>query len=163
MLRSTVRAGALLLALSLFAAAPGVARADAEADVRAAFAALQAALKAGDAEKIWPLLDKDSQAAAERVAKGWKGRYNDARPRDRLKLEKMFGLTAKEMAGLTGKLYVKSKRYLGVHDEIAPSKVTKVAVAGDKATVFYTEPDGDKVKLELVKQGGQWKVSLKAE
>jgi hypothetical protein len=134
-----------------------------EAEVRSAFTALQKALKSGDAEKIWPLLDKSSQEAAARVAKGWKGRYSKARPRDKVKLEQMFGLSAKEMAGLTGKLYVKSKRWQGLHDEIAPSVVTKVMVAGARATVFYTEPDGDKEKLLFTRQGGQWRASLKAE
>jgi hypothetical protein len=34
-------------------------------------------------------------------------------------------------------------------------------VDGDKATVFYTEEDGDKEKLSLVRQGGKWKFFLK--
>ena len=37
----------------------------------------------------------------------------------------------------------------------------KVMVDGDKATVFYEEEDGDKEKLELVRQDGKWKVIVK--
>jgi hypothetical protein len=36
-----------------------------------------------------------------------------------------------------------------------------VSVDGNKATVDYTEADGDQEKLHLVRQDGKWKLSLK--
>jgi hypothetical protein len=159
--RFTLRAGALALGLVLGVGhGPAAARAAGdEEDVRAAFTAFQAALKAGDSDKLWPLLDSASQAEAERVARTLKANY--AKAKDKAKLEKTFGLTAAELAGLTGKVYLKSKRFLGKYGEVPGSKVDKVAVEGDKATVFYTEEDGDKEKLSLVRQGGKWKFILK--
>src|SRR5262249_49483167 len=103
--------------------------------------------------------DSASQAEAERVARTLKANY--AKAKDKAKLEKTFGLTAAELAGLTGKVYLKSKRFLGKYGEVPGSKVDKVAVEGDKATVFYTEEDGEKENLSLVRQGGKWKFPLK--
>jgi hypothetical protein len=159
--RFTLRAGALALGLVLGVGQGPAAARDAgdEEDVRAAFTAFQAALKAGDRDKLWPLLDSASQADAEKVARNLKANY--AKAKDKAKLEKTFGLTAEELKGLTGKIYLKSKRFRGKYGEVPGSKVDKVAVDGDKATVFYTEEDGDQEKLSLVRQGGKWKFSLK--
>jgi hypothetical protein len=151
---------AVMLCCLVPAVAPS-ARADAEDDVRAAFAAYQAALKSGDPEKIWPLLDSDTQAAAEKVAKTYRESYEKANDTDKAKLEKSFGLKAEEMAKMTGKVYLKSKRFLGKYDEIPGSKLTKVTIKGNEATVDYTEEDGDKEKLQMVRQDGKWKVVVK--
>ena len=72
--------------------------------------------------------------------------------------EEEVGLAAFE--DLTGVGFVKTKRFHGTHDELSKSKIDKVTIQGDKATVAYIEPDDDKVKISLVRQDGQWKVSL---
>jgi hypothetical protein len=128
--------------------------------VRQTFAALQAALKAKDADKLWALLDSESQADAERAAKAVQEAYTKAPPEAKTEQEKALGLPGAERSGLTGKGFLKTKRFLGKYDEVSESKIDKVTVQGDSATVNYTEPDGDKEKLSLVRQSGQWKVSL---
>jgi hypothetical protein len=158
MIRQT--APTVLLGFLVLSAAPAV-RADGEDDVRATFATYQAALKSGDPEKIWPLLDSDTQAGADKAAKTFREQYEKANEADKAKLEKSLGLKAEEMAKLTGKVYLKSKRFLGKYDEIPGSKLTKVTIKGDEATVDYTEEDGDKEKLQMVRQGGKWKVVVK--
>jgi hypothetical protein len=164
MIMSHARCCTLLLALLVTSSSPTPALAGAdEKDVRTTFVALQKALKTGDPEKIWPLLDKATQAAAERTAKALKDRHARAKAKDKTRLEKMFGLKPEEMTKLTGKLYLKTTRFQGKHDEIPPSKIDKITVEGDKATVAYTEPDGDKEKLSLVRQGGKWKVVLRID
>jgi hypothetical protein len=158
MLRYAAR---LFLGLAVLAL-PTAARADADEDaVREAFTAFQAAIKAGDPEKIWPLLDSTTQAAAERSAKILRENYGKAGDKEKAELEKTTGLSADELGKLAGKTYVKSKRFLAKHEEVPGSKITKVMVQGDKATVFYTEADGDKEKLPLVRQGGKWKLSVR--
>ena len=148
----------------LLLSAAGPARADSDDDkaVRSAFADFQAALKAGDPEKLWPLLDSASQADAEADAKALRDSYAKAGAKDKAKLEKAHGFTADEIASLTGKAYLKSKRFLGKYDELPDGKVEKVAVDGDKATVGYVEADGDHQKIELVRQDGKWKVVARA-
>ena len=47
-----------------------------------------------------------------------------------------------------------------MYDEVPGSMIDKVTPEGDSATVFYTEEDRDKKRLKLVRQNGQWKVSL---
>jgi hypothetical protein len=147
-----------LLALAVLAPAP--ARAGDEDDVRKAFADLQKALKAQDPEAIWPLLDAASQKAAEAKAELTRTAYAKAGAKDKATLQKALGLSADELDKLTGKLYLKSKKFTAKYDEIPGGKVTRATVDGDRATVFYTEPDGDKEKTELVRQDGKWKVVL---
>jgi hypothetical protein len=146
--------------LTLCLLTPTSVRADDEADVKKVFADLQKALKAKDAEQIWPLLDAATQKTAEREAETIKTGYLKTAAKDRPKLEKALGMSADELSKLTGKTYLKSKKFLGKNNEVADGKVTRVAVDGDKATVFYTEEDGDKVKMELVRQDGKWKVVM---
>jgi hypothetical protein len=131
-----------------------------EEPARQAFVALQTALKAKDADKLWALLDTDSQADAERAAKAVQEAYTKAPADAKAEQEKALGLTGPELAGINGKTFLKTKRFLGKYDEVADSKIEKVTVQGDTATVNYVESDGDKVKLNLVRQGGQWKASL---
>ena len=64
------------------------------------------------------------------------------------------------MSKITGKLYLKAKPFLGKYREVPGSKIDKVTVEGDKATVHYTEDDGDKETLPLVKQDGKWRLSV---
>jgi hypothetical protein len=139
----------------LVAAAPGFA---AEEDkVKEAFKAFQDAVKAKDGDKLWDLLDTSSREGAEKMAKTFKDAYAKAKDDKKKELEKNLGLTADELAGLTGKTFLKSTRYYGKYHEVPGSTVEKVTVEEKKATVFYKEEDGDKEKLEFVNQDGKWK------
>jgi hypothetical protein len=138
----------------------GPPAADQEAEVRAAFAELQAALGARDADKLWALLDGKSQADAEREARGIQASYAKAGAEERAKQEGALGLTGPELAGLTGKGFLKTKRFHGRYHEVPDSEIEKVAVEGENATVYYLEPDGDKEKLILVRREGRWKAWL---
>jgi hypothetical protein len=152
--------GPLLAALVGCSASDKPPPATGEDEVKKAFASLQEALKAKDADKIWALLDADSQADAERQATAVRDAYAKADKAGREEMEKTLGLGGKELESVKGVGYLKTKRFLGKHDEIADSKLDKVTVAGDKGTVNYTEQDGDKEKLTFTKVKDGWKVSL---
>jgi hypothetical protein len=132
-----------------------------EGVLRQAFTALQEALKAKDADKLWDLLDADSQADAERAAESLRKAYAEASEAEKAEQAKNLGVKPAGLAKLTGKGFLRTRRFLGKYDEIPGSKVEKVTVQGDSATVNYLEPDGDKEKLKLVRQKGAWKVSLR--
>jgi hypothetical protein len=147
--------GTVLLAQDLRSA-----QGKAEDEVRDAFTALQGALKAKDAAKVWALIDSDTQADAEKNAKKVKSAYKKASDKEKADHEKGLGLTADDFAKLDGQLLLKTKRFLGKYDEIITSKITGVTVQGDSATVDYLEADGDKVKAGYTRQQGKWKVAL---
>jgi hypothetical protein len=128
--------------------------------VRAQFAALQAAVKAGDADKLWTLMDSKSQADAEQAAKAIQAAYAKAGAEVKAKQEETLGLPAGELSGLTGKGFLKTKRFPAKYRELPESTIEKVTVEGANATVYYLESDGDKEKLIFVRQDGQWKVWL---
>jgi hypothetical protein len=134
--------------------------ADQEAAVREQFAELQSALKNRDANKLWTLLDSKSQAEAERAAKDIQTAHEKATAEEKAKQEAVLGLTATEVAGLTGKGFLKTKRFQKKYDEVPDSTIERVVVQGDSATVYYLEPDGDTEKAILVRQDGRWKVWL---
>ena len=131
-----------------------------EGAVRQAVTEFQAAFKHHDVDKLWSLLDSESQADAERAAKAIQGAYSKATPEQKVEREKALGLSGAELGALTGSSFLKTKRFYGKYDELADSKIDKVTVQGDEATVAYTEPDGDKEKLALVREAGQWKLTL---
>jgi hypothetical protein len=133
---------------------------DQDAAVREQFAELQSALKNRDTDKLWTLLDDKSKAQAERAAKDIQTAHDKATPEDKAKHENALGLTTTEFARLTGKGYLKTKRFQKKYDELPESKIDRVVVQGDSATVYYLEPDGDKEKAILVRQDGRWKVWL---
>jgi hypothetical protein len=137
------------------------AAAKGEDEVRQTFVGFQEALKAKNAEKIWSLLDDDSQADAEREAKSIRDAYDKAAPGERAELEKALGLTGTELAGLKGVGFLKTRRFLGKYDEVPESKIEKIEVKGDKGVVHYLEPDGDKEKFDLVRQTGKWKLNVR--
>jgi hypothetical protein len=126
--------------------------------VREVFTSFQKALKDAHAEKIWDLLDADSRDDADRAAKGLRDKYAKASGDEKKAQEKDLGLSADELGKLTGKTFLKSKRFLGKYHEVHDSKFDKASVQGDKATVNYVEEDGDKEKFNLVREGGKWKL-----
>jgi hypothetical protein len=131
-----------------------------EGEVRQKFTELQLALKDRDTDKLWALLDSKSQADADRAAKVIQTTYAKASAEEKADQEKALGLTGAELATLTGKGFLKSKRFQGKYHEVPDSKIEKVVVQGDSATIYYLELDGDKEKTILVRQEGQWKVWL---
>jgi hypothetical protein len=143
---------------------PGTAAGNEEGPVKETFQAFQAALKARDSDKIWALLDKDSQAAAEDRAKTLREHY--AQTPDgpaRAAQAKALGLQPPELAKLTGPGFLKCDLFLldEKNKELPESRISKPpSVQGDRATVYYVEPDDDKQTLTLVKVDGHWKVSI---
>ena len=161
---SRIHAG--ILAVSLCAVAVGCStpggaqKGGDEGPAREAFESLQQAIKAKDADKMWALLDEDSQADAEREAGGIRDAYAKADDAGKKELEKNLGLPGAKLAGLKGPGFLETRRFLGKYDEVADSKVEKVTVEKDRATVNYLEPDGDKEKFTLTRQQGKWKLSV---
>lgn len=124
------------------------------------FASFQAGLMAKDADKLWSLLDEDSQADAEREAKAIRDAYAKADEAGKKEFEKNLGLPGAELAVLKGQGFLKTRRFIGKYDEVPESKLEKVAVQGNQATISYAEPDGDKEKFTLSRQNGQWRLSV---
>jgi hypothetical protein len=93
-----------------------------EKKVRDAFTAFADAVKAKDAAKIWKVLDKDSQTAANRAARSLKTTYENANAAGKAKLEKATELTGAELAKLTGEGFLKSKGFYGKYHEVPGSK-----------------------------------------
>jgi hypothetical protein len=141
-------------------AAPSGSSSEEEAQVKQTFAAFQKALRVKDADKVWDLLDDDSRADAQRVAKAISDAYAKATADEKAKQEKELDLPGAELSILSGTGFLKTKRFLGKYNEIPESKVEKVVLVGDKATINYTEDDGDKEKLAAVRQGGQWRLTV---
>ena len=129
--------------------------------IRQTFAAFQAALKTRDGEALYRLLDRDSRADAEAAAKALQETYAKAPQTAKGEQEKALGLTGVELAQLTAAGYLKSNRFHGMYEELSESKIDDIRVQGDRATVSYTEPDGDKEKASLVREDGQWKVTVR--
>lgn len=128
--------------------------------MREKFAQLQSAMKNGDADKLWSLLDARSRADAEKIAKDIQTTYNKAEIEEKAKHEEVLGLKGTELAELNGKGFLKTKRFQKRYDEVPEGKIDKVVIQGDSATIYFLEPDGDKEKAILVRQDGQWKVWL---
>jgi hypothetical protein len=160
-------AGLLLAALASGCSAPAPptggspAAAGDEQQLRVRFDNIRAALRAADADRLWSLLDGQSQAEAERVAAALRSAYDRADLAGRAKYETDWGLAAAELAGLTGKGLLRSKRFRDRHHEAAAGTFDGVAVQGDSATVYYRDAEGDREKLLLVRRGGEWRLWLR--
>src|SRR5207248_1888460 len=98
-------------------------------------------------DKIWDLIDSDSQAAATRSAKLVQAAYGKTGDKDKAGFEKRYGLSSKDLTGMTGKLFLKSDRFHGKYHEVPGSKLDAVKVKGDTAKLTYIEEDGDKEKF----------------
>jgi hypothetical protein len=162
-------AGAGLLLLTLMAGparpqdkaakAPGE---DAAAKVRARFSELQAALKAKDVDRTWKLLAAKSQADAERVAKAVRSAYAKASRAEKAAQEEALGLSGKELAGLTAKDCLRTKRFRKKADEIARGEFRKVAVESPTSArvYFFDAADDETERVVFVHEGGEWKAWL---
>ena len=133
---------------------------DEEAAVRSQFAALQAAIKDGDTDKLWSLVDSRSQADAERVAEIVRASYAKATPAEQAEMENSLGVKGAELAAFTGRNYLKTKPFQHKYHDMPGSTIEKVVTQGDSSTVHYLESDGDMEKAIFVRQQGEWKVWL---
>ena len=83
----------MLPAATIFAVAViGIQVFAGEDEIRQAFRQLQVAIKGRDADKVWSLIDQDSQMDAERAAKAVKIAYTKAAAKDKADFEKKYGL-----------------------------------------------------------------------
>lgn len=128
--------------------------------VRKKFAELQSAIKSHDAEKLWALLDARSRTDAERAAKNIQSAYNQAGAEEKAKQEEAFGVSGTELAKLNGKGFLKTKRFQKRYHDIPDSKIDKVDIQGENATVYFLDEEGDKEKAIFLRQNGQWKAWL---
>jgi hypothetical protein len=132
-----------------------------ETKVRERFQELQTALKAGDTDKLWNMLDTKSQTEADQIAKTVRESYASASAAEKTKWEEQLGLAGDAAAKLTGQGYLKSKRFQRKFREVPEGKIEKVTFQNnDSATVNFDEPDGDHEKAIFLRQAGQWKVWL---
>jgi hypothetical protein len=162
--------GTALLVLLIAGCSAGVKRSDEDAGakrteedrVRQTFTAFQDALKARDADKVWTLLDTDSQAGARRACEAVQAAYAQAGAERRKELEESTGLSGDELTGPPfGVLFLKTKLFYEKYDEVPGSRILDVPpVNGETATVRYREADGDDEELSLTRQQGEWKVSV---
>lgn len=131
-----------------------------ESAVREKFADIQVAIKNHDADKLWGMLCDKSRTDAERIVKEALATYAKASPKEKADLEYALGLTPDEVTKLTAIGLLKTKRFRKKYDEMPASKIEKVLVQGDSATVYFLEPDGDKEKLIFLRQDQVWKAWL---
>jgi hypothetical protein len=128
-----------------------------EDDIRTAFTSLQKAIKGRDPDKIWGLIDSTSQAAADRAAKAVQSAFSKAGDKDKPDFEKKYGLTAKELGDMNGKLFLKSNRFNAKYLEVPGSKLDTIKITKDTAKITYIEEDGDKEKFSLVREKSEWR------
>jgi hypothetical protein len=157
--KASVGLAVLVLAGGLWSGAPRARAGAKEDEVKKVFRAFQAALKANDSGKVYALLDSASSRAADRAARYVKSAYTRAADERKKKIVKSLGLPGAALAKLTGKSFLKSKPFRTKYDEVPGSTIRTVVIQGNRATVNYTEEDGDKEKLRLNRQQGKWKVS----
>jgi hypothetical protein len=134
-----------------------------EEEIKTAFTALQAAIKAKDVDKIWSLLAQDTQGDTEREGKAVKEAFGKLADKDKPEYEKKVGLSANELTEMTGKLYVKSSTFFtGETGEMPGSKFDKVVLTGEIAKVHYIEDDGkgDREIRNVFREDGLWKFVL---
>jgi hypothetical protein len=155
------------LVLLLVSFAPGCTReparpaaAPAESEVREKFAQVQAAVKAGDADRIWALMSSKSRADAEKEAKAMRTAYQKGTAGEKAALEKDEGLGAEELAKLTGLGFLKTERFRHKHHDLPGGTITRVSTAADTATVYFVDEDNEDEKLHFVREEGQWKAWL---
>jgi hypothetical protein len=135
--------------------------ADAEAEVRQAFAAFQTAVEKKSGEKMYDLLDEDSRQSADYKAKRLKEMFSKADEKKKKELEDKLKLSAAKLQDLDGKTFLESTLFYNYGDtnELPEvKKLDKVEVKGEKARVEFKDPD-DPSKTEevkLVRQNSRW-------
>jgi hypothetical protein len=134
--------------------------------LKAGLAALRESKKGAD-DQVWELLGPDSQAAAEKKAKVVKSAYAKLADKNKAEMEKKIGLSAKELADMNGKTFVKSQIFQRKYDKVPDSEVSKITVKGNTATLVFIDPGKNTVTVGLVcpepssqPQVDRWKFNL---
>ena len=117
--------------------------------LKAGLAALRESKKGAD-DQVWELLGPDSQAAAEKKAKVVKSAYAKLADKNKAAMEKKIGLSAKELAEMNGKTFVKSQIFQRKYDKVPNSEVSKITVKGNTATLVFIDPGKNTVTVGLV-------------
>jgi hypothetical protein len=144
---------------------------DDEKQVKAQFEKLKSALDKRDPDKIWALLDDDSQKDAEKAAEHIKAEFAKADDAKKAEMKKkyIFAGTEKEkletpdnldLAALTGKTVLKTAPFHDKYDPIEEADVEKVAIKGEKATVSWKNKESEKGEVIMFKQKGEWRAHL---
>jgi len=158
--------GILVLAvLGCSNTAPSAAAASEQEQVKAAFVTLQKALKDRNVDQVWDLLDKVSQADAEKQAKAWKDHLGKA---EADKVKKDLGITLDELAKLNGKSYLRTEAFFEkeIEELVQTKEIQEVKIdpsRKDEATVYYLDPKGERDHVKFFRQGGKWLARLKME
>src|SRR5262249_7517899 len=137
MKRGTVWSWGTAAVVLLIAGCSAGAKRTEEDRVRETFTAFQDALKARAADKVWALLDANSQAEAKRACETVQADYRKADAKRKTELEKSTGLSAAELTGPpSGVLFLKTRLFYEKYDEVPGSQVLDVPpITGDTATV----------------------------
>jgi hypothetical protein len=147
--------------LLVAAAGCSASKGDEEERVREAFSAFQSAVNDRDGDKLWALLDKDSQGQAERAARTLRENHGRADAAGKEKQAKILDVPSDQMASLTGAGFLKTQVFYQKYHEVPGSTITRVAIEGDRATVYYREADGDNEQFSLTRgPDGRWRASV---
>jgi len=131
-----------------------------EAAIRDNWKELQVAIAKKDTGKIWSLVSSKAKAEADKVAAEAKDEHAKLDAAGKAKQAKQTGVPAATLAKMTGQDYFKSSAFMEKYVEVSDSKIDKIVVSGDKATLHYIEEDMDKRQLEYVKQDNAWKADV---
>jgi hypothetical protein len=137
-----------------------VAGGNPENEIKDQWKELQTAIKGKDAAKIWPLASIKTQEAAEKIGKGIQEKYAKLDDAGKDKLAKAVGLPKDVLAKMSGQDYFKTAAFYEKYGEIDDSKIDKIVVKGDKATLHYEESDKDKRTLNFVLQDKKWRIDF---
>jgi hypothetical protein len=129
-------------------------------EVRRAFAGLQAALESGDMETLWDQLDQSFHQAAEREATEMRAAYAKASPRERGALAKDLQLEGDELAQVTGKWLLRTRKFRELNGRILEATILSIELNGDWATIWYRGDDGEEQQVVVHREDGRWKATL---
>jgi hypothetical protein len=161
------RLGLRWLGMALLVGASGCAKpaeappVDEGAAVRARFEEFQKTLGEHDADRLWAMLSRQSRDEAERAARVLRAEYEKADAKKRAEQEKTLGLSGAELAKLTGRDFLKTRRFEAKYKEAREGKFERVSAQGDTATVYFVDDEGDREKILLLREEGQWQLWLK--
>jgi hypothetical protein len=134
---------------------------DEEPRIRARFEEFRDALQARDAERLWAMLSRQSQADAERAARTLRTEHDKADPQSKAEQEKELGLSAADLSKLTGRDLMRTRPFQERYEEARDGKFERASVKDDNATVYFRDDEGDREKLIMLREGEQWKLWLK--
>jgi len=131
-----------------------------EAQARQVFHTFQVAVRSRDVETLWDLLHSQSRADIEAATQLIREDFAKADAEEKTRQAVALGLMSDEVAQLTAKEFLKTRRFAERYRELPDSEIDQVTVEDDRATVTYLEEDGDRDSLSLRREGGSWKVAI---